>query len=240
MFCKPRNYEGRDCIYTVDEIINTDLHWREVGKESTRGIEYTSSVPLFHFHRRFFVARCAILIDGAYLDKVLENDFNRVRIDIGRLGDELAGAMERMRTYYYHCMPYMGSPPTEEERRRFASKDAFMFNLKQLPRLQVRQGKLQKIAGQFKQKRVDISMAVDLVRMSSSRQIEKAVLITGDSDLVPAIESARDSGVVVELYYSPNSRHDELLQACDERFEITRNLLDRIKLPPIKAVPTHS
>jgi uncharacterized LabA/DUF88 family protein len=73
-------------------------------------------------------------------------------------------------------------------------------------------------------------MAVDLVRMSSSRQIEKAVMVTGDSDLVPANDAARDEGVVVVLYYSPNARHDELLQACDERYEITRNLIEKVKL----------
>jgi uncharacterized LabA/DUF88 family protein len=108
--------------------------------------------------------------------------------------------------------------------------DGFIFNLKKLPRFQFRQGKLQRIGAEFKQKRVDIWMAVDLVRMSSNRQIEKAILVTGDSDLVPAIEAARDEGVVVVLFYSPNSRHDELLQACDERYEITRNLIEKTKL----------
>ena len=85
-------------------------------------------------------------------------------------------------------------------------------------------------------------MVVDLVRMSSNRQIEKAVLITGDSDLVPAIEAARDEGVVVVVYYSPNSRHNELLQACDERYEITRNLLEKTRLlvATVPAVPVPS
>jgi uncharacterized LabA/DUF88 family protein len=96
----------------------------------------------------------------------------------------------------------------------------------------VRLGKLQKIGNQFKQKRIDIWMAVDLVRMSESGQIEKAILITGDSDLVPAIEAAKDAGAVVVLYYSPNARHDQLLQVCDERYEITRNLIEKVKLPP--------
>lgn len=121
-------------------------------------------------------------------------------------------------------------PPTTEERNRFASMDTFIFNLKKLPRFQFRQGKLQKIGTEYKQKRVDIWMAVDLVRMSSNKQIEKAILVTGDSDLVPAIEAARDEGVVVVLFYSPNSRHDELLQACDERYEITRNLIEKTRL----------
>ena len=176
------------------------------------------------------MARCAVLIDAGYLEKVLVNDFNRARIDIGKLADELAGTMERLRTYYYHCMPFQSTPPTTEERRRFAAMDSYIAALKKLPRFQFRQGKLQKIAGVFRQKRVDIWMAVDLVRMSFSNQIEKAIVITGDSDLVPAIEAARDAGVVVVLYYSPNSRHDELLQACDERYEITRNLVDKTKL----------
>lgn len=176
------------------------------------------------------MGRCAVLIDGGYLDKVLHNDFSNARVDIGKLGDELAGPMERLRTYYYHCMPFQSDPPTPEERIRFASMDAFIFSLKKLPRFQFRQGKLQKIGSEYKQKRVDIWMAVDLVRMSSNRQIEKALIVTGDSDLVPAIEAARDEGVVVVLYYSPNSRHDELLQACDERYEITRNLIEKTKL----------
>jgi uncharacterized LabA/DUF88 family protein len=83
-------------------------------------------------------------------------------------------------------------------------------------------------------------MAVDLVRMSANKQIDKAIIITGDSDLVPAVEAARDSGVVVTLYYSPNARHDELLQACDERYEITRNLIERIKLLPTVRTATQA
>jgi len=186
------------------------------------------------------MGKCAILIDGAYLEKVRDNDFNGMRVDIGKLGDELAGTMERLRTYYYNCPPYTGTPPTPEEKNRLALSDSFISALKRLPRLQVRLGKLQKIGDQYKQKRVDIWMAVDLVRMSANRQIDKAILITGDSDLVPAIEAARDSGVVVALYYSPNARHDELLQACDERTEITRRLMDSIRLAPTVRATLHN
>jgi len=176
------------------------------------------------------MARCAVLIDGAYLDKVQVDDFGGVRVDIGKLGDTLCGNMERLRTYYYHCMPHQSTNPTADERARYAAMDSFIFNLKRLPRFQFRQGKLQRIGHEYKQKRVDIWMAVDLVRMSSEHQIEKAILLTGDSDLVPAIEAARDAGVVVVVYYSPRARHDELLQACDERYEITRNLIEKVKL----------
>jgi uncharacterized LabA/DUF88 family protein len=175
------------------------------------------------------MAKCAILIDGGYLDKVLENDFSRARVDIGKLGDELAGPDERLRTYLCHCMPYVSAIPTEDEKKRYSAYDRYISALKRLPRFQFRQGKLQKTPDGFRQKRVDILIAVDIVRMSSNRQIDRVVLIAGDSDLVPAIEAARDAGVVVTLYYSRNSVHNELLQSCDERIEITHNLVNRIK-----------
>ena len=102
------------------------------------------------------MGRCAILIDGGYLDRVQADDFGGIHMDIGKLGDELAGGMERLRTYYYHCMPFQSAMPTPEEKVRHASMDKFIFNLKKLPRFQFRQGKLQLIGSEFKKKRVDI------------------------------------------------------------------------------------
>lgn len=183
------------------------------------------------------MAKCAILIDGGYLDKVMVNDFSGLRVDIAKLGDELAGQDERLRTYLYHCMPYMSDPPTEDEKKRYSARDKYISALKKLPRFQFRQGKLQRTTDGFRQKRVDILIAVDIVRMSSNRQIDRVVLIAGDSDLVPAIEAARDAGVVVTLYYSPNSVHNELMQSCDERVEITHNLINKVKATMATAPP---
>jgi len=83
--------------------------------------------------------------------------------------------------------------------------------------------------GGFEQKRVDIWIAVDLVRLSFSHQITKAIIISGDSDLVPAIEGAKDAGVVVQLWYSRRAVHNELLQAADERFEVDQSLIAKLR-----------
>ncbi len=175
------------------------------------------------------MSRCAVFVDGGYLNKVLENDFNRIAIDYGKLAEEVAQGTERLRTYYYHCMPYQSNPPTEEEKRRYVAMSKFIDALKRLPRFEFRRGKLARRDTGFEQKRVDIWIAVDLVRLSFSHQITKAVLITGDSDLVPAIEAAKDAGVVVQLYYSRHSVHQELLQACDERFELDQTVIKKIQ-----------
>ena len=174
--------------------------------------------------------RAVVLIDGGYLAKILDTDFKRTKIDFLKLSEELCKGSERLRTYYYNCMPYQHDPPTEEERRRFSAMDRFIYTLRKLPRFEVRLGKLGRIGGEFVQKRVDILMAVDLVRMSWGRQIGKAILITGDSDFVPAVEAAKDAGVLVQLYYSRSSIHDELLLAVDDTFEFTRELIESCKI----------
>lgn len=173
--------------------------------------------------------RAAVFIDGAYLTKILDSDFGKPKIDLARFSDILCGKNERLRTYYYNCMPYQSCPPTDEERRRFAAMDKFVYTLKKLPRFEVKLGRLGCIGGEFIQKRVDIALAVDLVRLSCGRMIGKAVIVTGDSDFVPAIEAAKEAGVLVMLYYSASSIHDELLSAVDESVVIGGDLIRQVE-----------
>ncbi len=179
------------------------------------------------------MAKAAVLIDGGYFGKVLKLALGETRIDYEAFSNKICGNCERIRTYYYDCMPYQSSPPTGEERVIYAEKDKFIYRLKKLNRFDVRLGRLQKIERQFKQKGVDVLLSVDLVRMSWGRQIDRAVLVTGDSDFVPAVKAARDAGVVVILYYSRTPLmyiHDELYDNCDERYEITQQLIDSVKI----------
>ena len=169
--------------------------------------------------------RSAVFIDGGYLDKVLQNEFERARVDYRKLSDLVSQGTDRLRTYYYHCMPWQGNPPDPAERARFSSMDSFFYNLKQLPRFEVRLGKIARRGADFQQKRVDVLLSVDLVRMSWDHQIQRAIIVSGDSDYVPAVLAAKDAGVLVQLYYHPNSVHDELRSACDDRFEITSALV---------------
>jgi len=189
-----------------------------------------------------FVDRSAIFIDGAYFDKLLEQEFNRARVDFSALATALAHGDNVLRTYYYHCPPYVSQPPTEEELRRFEAKERFFLALNSLPRFQVRLGRLlyRGTDGQgrpiFVQKLVDIMLGVDLVRMAATRQITKAILVAGDSDFVPAVDEAKRLGVLMSLWHGPvqgilhgSSVHRELWNACDERAEITQALVTSVQ-----------
>ena len=180
--------------------------------------------------------RCAIFIDGAYFEKVLKYKFGEPRIDFEKFSTELAKDIQILRTYYYNCMPYQSNPPTADQKERFSNMDRFINRLKKLDRYEVRLGKLvprycdKCHYSKFGQKRVDVLMAVDLVRLSATHQIDYAILVTGDTDFVPAVRVAKMDGVLVQLYYGEYRNNDELYDICDERFEITRELIEKVRL----------
>jgi len=164
--------------------------------------------------------RATVFIDGGYFDKALAG-LGRLRVDYQKFSDKVCEGTERLRTYYYHCMPYQSNPPTEDERIRYSSMDRFLYTLRMLSRFEVRLGRLQYVNAEFRQKGVDVLLSIDLVELAATGQITKAVLVTGDSDFAHAARRARDKGVLVQLYYSPATYvHDELLQSCDDRIPL--------------------
>lgn len=118
-------------------------------------------------------------------------------------------AVDLLRTYFYDCLPYQSSTPTEEEARRFGNKRRFLEFLSRLPRFAVREGRL-KFRGYdtngepiFQQKRVDLMLGLDFALLSSKKQITHAAIIAGDSDLLPALEAAKSEGLSIWLFHGP-------------------------------------
>lgn len=201
-----------------------------------RGSDSSESLPFFLLgEAASAMSRYAVFIDGGYLRAVLKG-FGEPRISYARLSDYFARGEERLRTYYYDCAPHQSQPPTPEEQRRKQAFDRFVFALQaEVPRFQLRLGRLQRVpesggGWKFIQKKVDVLLTVDLVRLACERQIQRAVLIAGDSDFVPAIQIARDAGTIVQLYHGERPRpHFELLQACDDRYVVNEAMIQAIQ-----------
>ena len=181
--------------------------------------------------------RIAIFIDGGYFDATVRGECGGVRIDYARLAQKLAGGMEILRTYYYNCLPYQRTLPTSDESMRFAQAQKFHTALRALPRFEVREGMLvyrgndEKGRPIYVQKGVDIQFGVDLVLLSAKQQISHAALIAGDSDLIPAIEVAKNEGVLIHLYHGATP-HRKLVQVADERTQITTAFLSDVHWSP--------
>lgn len=177
--------------------------------------------------------KVGIFIDGAYLDKILQDEFNSPRIDYEKLTAWMCQNVPIFRTYYYHCLPYQSNPPTYEESQRFSKRQAFYNRLAQLPRFEVRLGKLElrgtKIDGSpiLMQKRVDILLGVDLVLLAAKQRITHAAVFAGDSDFLPAISVAKNEGVLITLFHgSVHPPHDDLWQAADERIPLSQDVIN--------------
>lgn len=175
----------------------------------------------------------ACMIDAGYLQKVLA-DYEKPKIDYQKLVAEMTNNLGLLRTYYYDCKSYMSLNPTENERERQARQEKFHKYLQRLPQFECRFGRLEKRWNEdgscsFEQKRVDVMLSLDLATLSTKRLIRRAVLMTGDSDMIPAIQIAKNEGVIVELFCIPKSTHHELLQAVDIATPINQAFIDRIK-----------
>lgn len=68
----------------------------------------------------------------------------------------------------------------------------------------------------FEQKGVDMRIGLDIATLSHKSIIERVVLVSGDTDMIPAMKHARKEGVQVVLIKFPkHSPHAKLLEHCD-------------------------
>lgn len=188
--------------------------------------------------------RVAIFIDGGYLDYVLSDLGLFGKVDYKAFADALKGPGDLLRAYYYHCLPWQSPQPTQQESQRFANMQKFLAAIDRTPRYMVRQGKLAVRGARpdgsqiFEQKQVDILLATDIVLLSAKRQVGEIIIVSGDSDFLPAVKIARDEGVVVRLAHGlgKNRPHNELWDAADERVELTQTWFAgclRPTIPPV-------
>jgi uncharacterized LabA/DUF88 family protein len=190
------------------------------------------------------MARLAIFLDGGYIDKIAD-EFG-VRPSYGQLSEAVANhvrgvthePVDLLRTFYYHCAPYQSNPPTDDEARRFGQARAFHQALGRLPRFEVRLGRLAfrgldaTGAPIFQQKRVDLLLGLDFALLAGKQQITHAALVSGDSDLIPAVAIAKREGVAVWLVHGPRRSKkggptfaQELWDTADDRLEMTQDFM---------------
>jgi len=184
--------------------------------------------------------RAAIFIDGAYLLSLAKKHNLVPKYD--ELADYLLKPLRKsiqldlLRCYFYYCAPWMSTEPTDSEKRRMEDHNLFMEEISSIERWAVRLGKLQRrwdgYKEYFEQKRVDVLLSVDMVRHAASGHIEHVIIVAGDSDFIPAIESTKDSGATVSLWCGEdNTIHRDLLETVDiiHRFDWKKVPRQKIK-----------
>lgn len=173
--------------------------------------------------------KAGVFIDAGYLSHITKDTYNLVRLDFELFSNELCAECNRELTYYYTAMPHQSHPPTDDERVRYSRYRKFVSRLNRIENFRVRLGHLQKVDGKYQQKGVDTLFTVDLTQLCMRNRIEKAIIVSGDSDFTPAVEVANECGVETlnVIHLSQFSYH--LRNTCNRYLIIDQDLIDKTK-----------
>lgn len=190
--------------------------------------------------------KVVVLIDGGFLrasTRLAKISFNNSLI-VGFSKQCRAPDEYLLRVLYYDSPQYRGVVPlpVSGARKIFMASDDWLDKLAQCERFAVRRGTLafrgwqakQTPSGArsltdadfrpvFEQKGVDMRIGLDIATMAHERIAERIVLVTGDTDMIPAMKLARRAGMEVVLVKMPmpaRAPHDSLLAHADAVREV--------------------
>jgi uncharacterized LabA/DUF88 family protein len=168
--------------------------------------------------------KAAVLIDNQYLFKVKKSlglDEEDLRIGYKDLTDYLSNLIPaiRFRTYVYDAIRPIKELKTEKEIKNNEKQVGFLNSLEDEPNFEVRLGLIQKNDHDvYRQKQVDVWMAVDIVKLSLKRIVDHLIIITGDSDFIPAVKVAKEEGIKVHLWHAERKDTSvDLRRLCDTK-----------------------
>ncbi len=131
--------------------------------------------------------------------------------DYAGLAVEIANAQEISMTYYVgEIKQYEGNKKSEI---LYANQQKLFTNLRN-QNIEIKLGYLLMSSGVFHEKGVDVQIAVDMVRGSIKNEHDTYYLISSDTDLLPAIQTAKDEGKKVVYVGFDNFVSRALLKNC--------------------------
>jgi uncharacterized LabA/DUF88 family protein len=77
--------------------------------------------------------------------------------------------------------------------------------------------------GSFHEKGVDVRLAVEMIRLARTQSYDKAILISSDTDLVPAVEEIKSLGKTVKYIGFPQNQSYGLTKASNEYIILRKN-----------------
>ena len=148
-----------------------------------------------------------VFIDAGFVSKVSRHLGNGKFLfyDIEKFAKNLAkkNNLDCKKIFYYTSPPFHQYNPTKAEEKRKEGYDKFIEKIKKKG-IVVREGRCQrlKVDGKFEyhQKAVDILLAMDLMDVTSDKDIKKIILLTSDSDFVPVVKRLEEKGVRTILF----------------------------------------
>ena len=141
--------------------------------------------------------KCVVLIDGSnFYFKLKEFHLqNLLNCDLTGLIKYLCGAYVLIKSVYY--IGKVRTDGTEKTQKLFDVQRKLFAHLKK-HKIDYSLGYLLKSDGVFHEKGVDVNMAVDILVEAYEKRCDRIILVSSDTDLIPAIKKAKEKGKTVE------------------------------------------
>lgn len=167
------------------------------------------------------MTRVSVFIDGSNLYfKLRELRLRRLlEFDFRSFVGELVGPDEAVATrYYIGRIRQDGTKKTEE---LFRQQQRLIARLRQAG-ITYCFGYLLKAGGSYHEKGVDVEMATDILVAAYENQSDRVILVSSDSDLIPAIKKAREKNREVQYVGFTHHPSKALINACQSKRLISR------------------
>lgn len=166
--------------------------------------------------------KVTVLIDGGHLRALALQQNLRFNPDLVELMAHRAVRPEErlLRILYYDCPPFVGTVrlPVSGKEKEINGSDTWQKDLARRELFALRLGVL-KFRGfkprstpvadrdltdddfkpDFEQKGVDMRIGLDIANLANKRIVDRIILMTGDTDCIPAMKHARIEGLQVAL-----------------------------------------
>lgn len=178
-----------------------------------------------------------LFIDGGYLqdkyEKIRQWFEGHGEIDFFSIKAQFAAK----KVFYYDCLDDQrkGNESEENFDLRLAQQKKFFNKLQELEGFHVQLGTLVGSGKKRRQKEVDILLAVDMMNHAIRGNMHTAVLLSGDRDFRPLVQSLIQMGTYVSISSVEESTAKEFIWAADYHHKITLRVLYNWSSPSLKS-----
>lgn len=163
--------------------------------------------------------KIAVFIDGSnFYSKLKELDIKQTsRFDYNGFVLNLTKGIKPVYVGYY-----VGQIRKEKNNKKsealYANQQKLFAHLaSNIPDVKIIRGHIQNYNGIYKEKGVDVRLALDLYRLAIEDKYDTAILISSDSDLVPAAKMVQERGKEVEYIGFSHNASLALIKECKSK-----------------------
>ena len=167
-----------------------------------------------------------IFIDGSNLSHVLMRNCGRYDLYFSKFATKLANKRKIERIFYYNVRQELEGKITIPEQQK-----KFLSTLNRIPNIEVKLGIWKEQNGSIVEKGVDVLLATDLVLNAAKNKFDTAIIVSGDGDFFPAIESVQAEGKRVEVAAFQSNISKETNKACDKLIKLHKSYFNNLWIP---------